>query len=286
MKSKLWLLGLFLVMGFSGGAKAAYTEADILGVWELTAFFTEDETGARTPWCEGAKGSIAYLPGLMTVSINCESVAEGSGAQDIGGHLFYSGPFEVDNKTGEVIHRVRNYSHISLKRVYRRIIEMSSPNHLKLVGNLGEGKTAIVEWKRLETLKYSSEGVHGVYELVGSENEVPGQGNNIPFCTGFYGTIAFTPGGYTSVSINCGEKQDTSVSEPADQFGRNFFYSGTYQVEDGLVLQQPSNSSELSLIGGTAKRAMSLKGDVLELTGTNGSKFKASWQKRRSFVGL
>lgn len=288
MKRKYLLLALAIVLSFSqlGLAKASYSESDILGVWKLTKFFITDGHGLEKEWCEGANGSIAYLPGLMTVAINCESVEPGSGAEKIGGLLFYSGPFEVDRGTNEVIHRVRNFSHPALNKVYRREIEMKDKNNLRLVGSLGEGKKAIVEWERMETFSYDSQKLTGVWELVGSENKVDGSDETISFCTGFYGTILYTSGGYNAVSINCGEKPDNSVSEPADQFGRRFFYSGSYKIDGENVVQTPENASETALIGEPAIRSMKIEGDLLILEGTNGSKFKAEWKKLRSFVGL
>jgi len=261
-------------------------EHDIYGVWKLTKFVLTEEDGSEQNWCEGAYGTISYLPGKMTVSINCESTIPGSGAEKLGGLLFYSGPFEVDSKTNEVIHRVRNYSHESLKKVHRRKVEMDTPDKLRLVGLLGEGKEVIVEWDRQESFAYNAEPISGVWELVGSENEVQGSSETIPFCNGFYGSILYTPGGHVSVSINCGEKADEEIVEPADQFGRRYFYSGNYEVKDETVVQTPINASEVDQIGHSAFRKMSFDRDNLILEGTNGSKFRAIWKKSKSFVGL
>ena len=244
------LVALVTISG-NGIAKSKYSDSDILGVWKLTKFFVADQNGNEEEWCSGAHGSIAYLPGYMSVAINCESTEEGSGAERIGGYLFYSGPFEVDVKTGEVIHRVRNFSHESLNQVYRRKIEMDNDDSLRLVGFLGEGKKAIVEWSRIEGFSYDSHPLTGVWELVGSENEIEGADEPIPFCSGFYGTILYTPGGYNAVSINCGEKNDPNTQEPADRFGRRFFYSGTYKIKGNAAIQTPANASEIELIGKT-----------------------------------
>lgn len=286
MKTKKLMLVLSLILTTSCYAKSSYTEKDILGVWKLTKFVSVDENGREKEWCRGSHGTIAYLPGAMSVSINCEEVETGSGAERIGGHLFYSGPFELDTKTNEVIHRVRNFSHKSLHQVYRRTVEMDNKNYLRLVGLLGAGKKAIVEWTRVESFSYDSKAITGVWELVGSENEVDGVTTKTPFCTGFHGTILYTPGGYNAVSINCGEKKDETIDEPADYFGRKFFYAGKYKVDGNEVIQTPDNASDLSLIGKPALRVMSFDKDILILEGENGSKFRARWRKRNSFVGI
>lgn len=272
-------LMLSMIFTLSGQAKSHYTEASIMGVWKLTKFVVADNTGLEQQWCKGAYGSIAYLSGQMSVSINCEEVKPGSGAEQIGGYLFYSGPFEVDQSTGEVVHRVRNYSHPNLNKVYRRLIDMSDENNLRLVGFLEEGKTAIVEWTRLEKFSYNSNALIGVWELIGSENEVADSDQTIPFCTGFSGTILYTSGGYAAVSINCSIKEDPKTTEPADQFGRKFFYAGSYEQQGKILIQTPDNASQASLIGVPAKRLMNISGDFLTLEGINGSKFKAIWRK-------
>jgi len=283
MKAVLLIMMIFSTAIF---ASDTYSKKDIMGVWKLTKFVIKSKDGSETRWCKGSTGTIAYLPGLMSVSINCEEVEKGSGADKIGGHLFYSGPYEVDTATNEVVHRVRNYSHSSLNKVYRRTIEMDNVDHLKLVGFLGEGKQAIVEWERIESFSYDSTAITGEWELVGSENKVEGSDRSIPFCTGFYGTILYTPGGYTAVSINCGDKINSSDIEPADEFGRNFFYAGTYQVSKHEVTHKLDNASELFLIGENVKREMKIEKDILTLRGVNGSEFIAEWRKVRSFTGF
>lgn len=284
---KRLMLGLMIWAGASTSlAGAQLSKDDVMGVWRLTKFFITDGSENAIEWCGGATGTIAYLPETMFVAINCESYVPGSGAEKLGGKLFYSGHFNFDNGTQEVIHRVRNYSHPSLNKVYRRSVEMKDSNSLRLVGELGEGKQAIVEWERIESFDYDNQHITGVWELVGSENEAEGLGDKVSFCTGFYGTFIFTPGGYAAVSINCGEKADPKVIEPADQFGRRFFYSGSYEAKSGKLTVIPENASEDYLIGETAVRVMNLDKDILMLTGTNGSKFVAKWRKARSFVGL
>ncbi len=263
-----------------------YTDRDLLGVYKLTKFATVAADGAETPWCIGATGSIAYVPAYMSVSINCQEVLPETNAAELEGTLFYSGPFEFDTQAGEVIHRARNYSHASLHKVHRRKVVMGDNNHLQLSGELGEGKRVIVEWERLETFVYDTSPLTGFYELVGSENEVEGSDEKIPFCTGFFGSIVYTPGGYGAVSINCGEKTDPNVVEPADMFGRKFFYSGPYHKEENILVQKMLNASEASSIGGEARRDMQIKDDLLILKGTNGSNFVAKWRKLKSFVGI
>lgn len=288
MKTKSMSLSFLLTLAFSnvGAANTTYTESDILGVWKLTKFVTTEANGTEQDWCNGATGSLAYLPGLMTVAINCESTTPNSNAENIGGYLFYSGPFEVDTQKNQVIHRVRNYSHPSLLRVVYRKIEMSDANHLRLVGPLANGQDIVIEWERKESFAYNDHELLGVYELVGSENEVEGSSEKIPFCTGFYGTIVYTPGGFNAVSINCGEKKDPNVVEPADMFGRKFFYTSKYELNVDRVVHHLVNASEVTTIGTDSHRAMSMKEDVLSLAGTNGSKFVAKWRKLKSFVGL
>lgn len=265
---------------------SAHTEKDLLGVWKLEQFFVRNAQRQTQEWCEGATGTLAYLPGQMFVSINCASTRPGSAAQNLGGMLFYAGPFEVDRQTNEVIHRVRNFSHPSLNQVFRRKIAMKDADHVSLSGRMSDGAEVVVEFVKQENFSYDSAPLTGVWELVGSENEVPGSSVKIPFCTDYHGLILYTPAGYNAVAINCGEKKDPTVVEPADQFGRKFFYSGKYQVNGKVVTQIPDNASELFLIGSPAVRVMDITGDLLTLDGTNGSKFKATWRKRHSFVGL
>ena len=268
------------------GSGRSLTDRDLLGVWKLTKFVVTEIGKSEQEWCQGANGTVAYLPGKMTVSINCESTEPGSSAEKIGGLLFYSGPFEVDSVKGEVIHRVRNYSDPSLNNVYRRKVEKVGDNFLRLSGALGEGKEVVLEWIRDEKFQYDANPLTGYWELVGSENEVPGEVGKVPFCSGFYGSILYTPGGYAAVSINCGEKADTSVEEPADRFGRRYFYSGDYEFENDTIVQTPFNASEVSQIGKPVIRKMKIEKDYLILEGTNGSKFKATWRKAGSFTGL
>lgn len=89
----------------------------------------------------------------------------------------------------------------------------------------------------------------------------------------------FTPGGYTAVSINCDEKEDGQEWEPADLFGRKYFYAGSYTIKGNEVIQLPENASEVDHIGVPGVRLMKLSKDLLTLEGTNGSKFKAIWKK-------
>lgn len=281
MLLRLALIVLMTSTAFAQAQTKTYKENDILGVWKLNAFYTETQNG-NVDYCEGVSGSITYLPGYMSVGINCEAFSAGTNAEMLKGKLFYSGPMEVDSTTNEVIHRVRNYSHPSLHKVFRRKISMKDSNHLKLEGLLSSGEKVILTWTRTEKFKKSNSPVTGLYELVGSENEVSGIPDPIPFCNGFYGTIFFTPGMHTAVSINCGEKPEHDEFEPAEQFGRKYFYNGTYSVKGNVVTQLPENSSEVTHICAPAIRIMEMKGDILTLSGMNGSKFKAVWKKVRS----
>ncbi|MEZ4813794.1 MAG: lipocalin-like domain-containing protein [Bdellovibrionota bacterium] len=284
MNKKLKTLAALLII--SQGSAKNYTDQDLLGVYKLTKFATVNADGTETPWCNGATGTIAYVPGYMGVAINCESVEPNSNAAELKGKLFYSGPYEVDTQTNEVLHRVRNYSHSSLHKVNRRKVELRGKNHLILSGNLGEGKQIVIEWERQESFAYDNNPLTGFYELVGSENKIEGSDETIPFCSGFHGSIFYTPGGYGAVSINCGEKIDPNAAEPADAFGRHYFYAGPYEQSEGLLVQKIQTASELNQVGEEARRAMEIKDDLLTLKGVNGSTFVAKWRKLRSFVGI
>lgn len=287
MNKKTKLLSTILgALAFTQLMATPLNEQKLLGVYKLTKFATVAANGEETPWCIGAKGSIAYVPGFVSVSINCESTVPGSNAAELDGTLFYSGPFELDVKTQEVVHRVRNYSHPSLHKVLRRKVSLKDDRQLLLSAELGEGKKIIIEWERIEKLKYDNSPLIGLYELVGSENEVEGSDEKIPFCSGFYGSIFYTPGGFGAVSINCGAKTDPSKVEPADMFGRKFFYSGPYTKTDTLLVQNMLNASHAGSLGGEAVREMEIKNDLLILKGTNGSKFVATWRKLKGFVSL
>jgi hypothetical protein len=266
------------------GLAQAFTEKDIHGVWKLNEFFTSSG-GQHLSYCEGVTGTITYMQGFMSVSINCKATVSGTNAEILGGILFYSGPMEVDSQTNEVIHRVRNFSHPSLNRVFKRKIAMKDENHLSLSGKLANGDEVVLTWARIEKFKRDSNPMTGLYELVGSDNEVTGVTEPVPFCNGFYGTILFTPGMHSSVSINCGEKIPGTF-EPADQFGRMYFYSADYIVKGTNAIQLPINASVPAHIGAPAIRAMEMHGDLLTLSGINGSKFKAVWRKVRSFKSL
>ena len=262
------------------------TEKNILGVYKLTKFATVSPDGTETPWCTDASGTIAYVPGYMHVGINCKGVEANTQAEEFGGKLFYSGPFEIDSKKGEVVHRVRNYSHPSLNKVLRRQVTLENDKQLSLMGDSVSGGKIVIEWERIEKFKYNDSSLTGFYELVGSENEVEGSDQKIPFCSGFHGSILYTPGGFGAVAINCGEKTNPLAVEPADMFGRRYFYSGRYRQEENILTQSIQYSSEEKQIGTEARRLMIQKDDLLMLDGVNGSKFRATWRKLRSFVNL
>jgi Lipocalin-like domain len=284
MKTKLLFVASLLLNSLSFAVNL--DEQDLLGVYKLTKFVTVSQDGIETPWCEGAHGTIAYVPGYMGVAINCQSTLPNSNAAELEGKLFYSGPYEVDVKTSEVLHRVRNYSHATLNKVQRRKVVMPDQNHLLLSGDIGNGNRIIIEWVRQESFSYNNHPLVGFYELVGSENEVKGSNETIPFCSGFHGSIFYTPGGYGAVSINCGKKVDPDVSEPADSFGRSYFYAGPYQQIKNILVQKIQVASVADQLGDEAQREMTIDGDLLILKGTNGSKFVAKWRKLRSFVGI
>ena len=283
------LTNYLVIMGFLFGFASianSLNKTDLYGVWELKRFYIEDGD-QQDDWCHGAKGSIAYLPGGMFVGINCDSFDAGSGAEKLDGKLFYSGPFEVDARKNEVIHRVKNYSHPSLENVFHREVSFPKKDHLKLSGKMGDGKSVIVEWRKVESFSYSSEKIAGVWELVGSENTVPGSDRTIPFCNGYHGTIMFTPGGYSAVAINCGEN-DGMKKQPADEFDRKFFYFGKYsQMHQVDMLEQNIFLSSVDeLINETARRDVEFQKDLLLLSGTSGSEFVATWKRLSSFKGF
>lgn len=287
MKTKSLLILPLLLLGLASPAQAIRTQGpELLGVWKLKRFVTEERGAPARDWCPGVNGTLTYLPTQhMTVALNCLGTETGSQAEALGGKLFYSGPFEFDAQRGEVIHRARNFSHPSLNRVQRRQVTMRSPDELTLTGDLGEGRRVTLDWVREEKFAYDNEALSGIWELVGSRNQV-GARADVPFCTGFYGTILFTPGGHAAVSINCGAKPASVGQEPADMFGRRYFYDGRFTVRDDVLEVIPTNASEAGDIGRPVLRAMKITGDILTLEGTNGSKFVAEWRKLGGFVGL
>lgn len=269
MKLKSLLLGLIL-----SATAGAYDKRDLYGVWELNEFYYEAADGARTEYCEGAFGKIMYFPKNMAVGINCKSDKK----------LFYSGPVVYDELENEVYHKPKNYSDVSLHQYFRRQVSMENENQLTLKGAMANGRTVVVTWTRVEKFEKNSDELYGVYDLVGSENDV-GQGQPVPFCNGFHGSIAFTPGGHTYVSINCGQKIEGQI-EPAQLFDRMYFYHGTFTVQGNIVAQLPQNASVLDHIGHIANREASMKGDILTLAGTNGARFIAKWRKVWGFNAL
>jgi hypothetical protein len=163
---------------------------------------------------------------------------------------------------------------------------MSDKDNLKLSGKLGNGQI-VLTFSRRETFAFDQQNITGVYDLVGSENRVEGSSERIPFCSGFYGNIVFTPGGFTAVSINC-EKKKPNVIEPADQFGRKYFYAGTWTPNGTRASLSIENASVLKQLGEKFDREVKydLEKDVLTLEGTNGSHFVARWKKTYSYSSI
>lgn len=284
MFRKTTMTALLILLSQLSNAADKASKKDIMGVWKLSKFVTVNDTGAETNWCEGAHGTIAYAVKRMTVAINCKSTRAGSGAEKLSGMLFYSGPYSFNKNKQLVTHKVENYSDKSLHKNFQRIVQMDAHDNLRLVGLLGEGKKVIVEWTRAEEFTISQDSLVGSWKLIASENQVRESSKTIPFCSGFHGTIFYTPGGYAAVSINCGKKADSNTTEPADQFGRKYFYSGSYykDVNQDLI-QTPMNASEEAHIGRSFHRKMKIQKNILTLEGTNGSTFLARWKKTSDF---
>ena len=229
---------MFLVMTtVQAGVDVKDYSKEIKGVWELTDFVIEDGQGRSEDWCEGAHGFITYINNHMSVAINCKSQPEKM--------LFYSGPYDLEQNT--VTHKVQNYSEIGLKQNFKREIFMNDVNHLELSGKTATGGKAIITWKRVERFADDLKGIAGIYRLVKSENQFEGK-DGVPFCRAVFGTILFTPNGHASVSLNCANKVDENQNEPADIFGRKYFYFGTYEVQSNEVVVLPENGSEVSHI--------------------------------------
>lgn len=104
-------------------------------------------SGDRVEFCPGAFGKIIYeANGYVSVAINCGlNVPPGSPAEAIGGMLFYSGNFVIQNDS--VIHQITNASvpnMIGTSAV--RKVKLSS-RKLILTGKYGsQGQTIDIEW--------------------------------------------------------------------------------------------------------------------------------------------
>lgn len=97
-------------------------------------------------------------------------------------------------------------------------------------------------------------------------------GNKAEFCKGANGLLIYEASGYVSTAINCPKQKEVSA-EYADQYQRQFFYAGTYTVEDDMIYKVVSNSTVNALIGKTVPRHIEkLTAHELILTGPLGPK--------------
>ena len=125
-------------------------ESKLQGTWELTKFELEDSRGETTQWCEpslvddeqvGATGTISYRAGYMYVAINCASDPEKM--------VHYSGPYNLTEDLGSVVHHVVNASNAEwVGKSFVRSATTGQSGELDLIGPFGVGGRAIVSWKR------------------------------------------------------------------------------------------------------------------------------------------
>ena len=109
----------------------------------------------------------------------------------------------------------------------------------------------------------------------------------VPFCSNFSGQILYEESGHMSVSINCGKS--LSENEPADEFGRVYFYSADFKtVEENVngkviktLVHKITNATNLKIIGKDQFRKIEeITNDKLVLTGPFGSgSLKITWEK-------
>ena len=250
------------------GLNQAQAAHSIEGVWELRTFEIV-ENGQMRPWCEGAFGSIVYFRGTVFAAINCTS--------DPQRKVFYTGPYE--RRPGEVVHQIRNAADESLigKTLVRKV-RMSGQNSLELVGPFGTAGIVRLTWVRRERIAVNEDPFFGVYQLTGSHNQFEGR-SDVPYCTGVFGTILYTPGGFTAVALNCAPKADPSQAEPADAHGRSYFYFGSFGLGKAHVSAELENASVVEQIGERVERSMELRDGELTLAGMNGSAFVAVWRR-------
>lgn len=119
----------------------------------------------------------------------------------------------------------------------------------------------------------------GTWILEKSENPMP-DGTVVSYCTGVHGMIMYTTEGYVSVALNCAA--EGNGNEPADISGRKFFYAGTYNYDGHRASHKMLNASQPELIGSSFSRKVTIKGDLLILSGVNqGQEFSAYWRRVR-----
>ncbi|MBY0371105.1 lipocalin-like domain-containing protein [bacterium] len=102
-------------------------------------------------------------------------------------------------------------------------------------------------------------------------------GEEAEFCKGAHGYLIYEGSGVVSTSINCPKKQ-VSGAEPADAFGRVFFYAGTYTEKGGTIYKDVQNATFEPLIGKTVLRKIEkVTSDELILTGPFGAPGNSLW---------
>jgi quinol monooxygenase YgiN len=106
------------------------------------------------------------------------------------------------------------------------------------------------------------------------------EGKETTFCKDMSGIILYEKSGHMSVSINCGVQ---SEKVPADDYGNQLFYAGTFTVSGDEVSHKITNTSAPSLMGKVLVRKVSKLNDrVLVLTGkfgTKGESLRIAWKK-------
>jgi hypothetical protein len=102
-------------------------------------------------------------------------------------------------------------------------------------------------------------------------------GARAEFCKGAKGVLLYESSGFVSTSINCPKKK-SAAAEPADAYGRRFFYAGTYFVKNLVIYKDVTNASSEGLIGKRVVRYIDkLTPDELILTGPFGPNGGSLW---------
>jgi hypothetical protein len=114
-----------------------------------------------------------------------------------------------------------------------------------------------------------------IFEITTSAGVTKPWGNNS------HGLLIYTPAYTMSVSINKDIEGDST--NPANRFNSILFYSGTYELKDGVITHHVTNASDPDRIGKLMMREASINGDVLTLigSGTFGSA-RLIWSKRHA----
>jgi len=134
---------------------------------------------------------------------------------------------------------------------------------------------------------FSANGIlFGAWELEKFKVISP-SGTQKDFCKGATGKIIYESSGYMSVSINCAAK--TKTPEPADDYQRIFFYTGSYELNamGDAVTHHITNSSSLNLVGkDSIRKVEKLDDKSLILSGafgTHGDTLLIEWSKLPTF---